>query len=213
MWYHLSTHRHVVRFKQRSAFPRHLREKGAREQLLDSTGELNRFLAGVERRAFRMARLSTGNTDDALDLVQDAMCDFARRYAARPESEWNVLFHRVLQSRTTDWFRRSSVRNRFRAWLGRNDEDEGREDPLHNIPDSNSPDATRIMMRKDLAAALEKALRKLPLRQRQAFLLRAWEGMDTAQTAWAMGCSEGSVKTHYSRAVHAMREMLEEHRP
>jgi RNA polymerase sigma-70 factor (ECF subfamily) len=160
-----------------------------------------------------MARLSTGDTDDALDLVQDAMCDFARRYAARPESEWNVLFHRVLQSRTTDWYRRSSVRNRFRAWLGRNDEDEEREDPLYNIPDSNSPDAAQIMMRKDLAAALERALQKLPLRQRQAFLLRAWEGMDTAQTASAMGCSEGSVKTHYSRAVHAMREMLEDHRP
>ena len=73
-----------------------------------------------------MARLATGDTDDALDLVQDAMCDFARRYAARPEVEWNVLFYRVLQSRTTDWYRRSSVRNRFRAWLGRNDEDEGR---------------------------------------------------------------------------------------
>ncbi len=159
-----------------------------------------------------MARLATGDTDDALDLVQDAMCDFARRYAGRPEAEWKVLFYRVLQSRITDWYRRASVRNRFRLWFNAGNGDEG-EDPLHNIADPAAPTPAELMARRDMAAALEKALRKLPLRQRQAFLLRAWEGLDTAQTAAAMGCSEGSVKTHYSRAVHALRELLEEHRP
>jgi RNA polymerase sigma-70 factor (ECF subfamily) len=183
-----------------------------REQLLDSSGELNRFLVAMERRAFTMARLATGNTDDALDLVQDAMCDFARRYAVRPEGEWHVLFYRVLQSRITDWYRRSSVRNRFRLWFNSDSEGDG-EDPLQNMADPAAPNPADLMSRRDTAAALENALRKLPLRQRQAFLLRAWEGLDTAQTAAAMGCSAGSVKTHYSRAVHALRELMEEHRP
>ncbi len=183
-----------------------------REQLLDSTGELNRFLIAVERRAFMIARLATGDTDDALDLVQDAMCDFARRYAARPEAEWKVLFHRVLQSRITDWYRRASVRNRFRLWFNA-DSEEGGEDPLQNVADPAAPDAAELMSRRDAMTALENALRKLPFRQRQAFLLRAWEGLDTAQTAAAMGCSAGSVKTHYSRAVHTLQELMEEHRP
>lgn len=159
-----------------------------------------------------MARLATGDTDDALDLVQDAMCDFARRYAVRPEAEWNVLFYRVLHSRITDWYRRASVRNRFRLWFNAADGAED-EDPLQNIADPAAAGPAEIMSRRDTAAALEKALRKLPLRQRQAFLLRAWEGLDTARTAAAMGCSEGSVKTHYSRAVHTLRKLLEEHRP
>jgi RNA polymerase sigma-70 factor (ECF subfamily) len=184
---------------------------GVKEQPLIQTEALNRFLAGVERRAFRMAQFAAANPDDALDIVQDAMLVFVRSYANKPESEWGALFHRTLQSRITDWQRRTTVRNRFRAWLGRNDGDEEEEDPLHTVADTASPDAEKIMIRRDMAAALEKALRALPLRQRQAFLLRAWEGLDVAQTAHAMGCSQGSVKTHYSRAVHALREHLEEY--
>ncbi len=158
-----------------------------------------------------MARLASGSTDEALDLVQDTMLDFVRRYAGRPEGEWQVLFYRVLQSRITDWYRRTAVRNRFRHWFNRDDDDNG-EDPLQSVADTKSPDAVQVMMRKDIAAALEKALGRLPLRQRQAFLLRAWEGLDVAQTARAMGCSEGSVKTHYSRAVHTLRGLMEEYR-
>ena len=179
---------------------------------LDSIPELNRFLAELEKRAFVTARFATSNTDEALDLVQDAMLEFIKRYTDRPAAEWNVLFYRILQSRITDWYRRASVRNRFRHWFGANAGNEG-EDPFLNIADTAAPDPAEMMFRRNSAEALEKAVRRLPLRQRQAFLLRAWEGLDVAQTATAMGCSEGSVKTHYSRALHALRALLEEYRP
>jgi RNA polymerase sigma-70 factor (ECF subfamily) len=156
-----------------------------------------------------MARFAVLNSDDALDIVQDAMLVFVRSYAGRPETEWGILFHRTLQSRIIDWQRRATVRNRFRTWFGRADDDDESEDPMQTVADTNSPNAEDILIRGDIAAFLEKALRVLPSRQRQAFLLRAWEGMDVAQTASAMGCSQGSVKTHYSRAVHALRKLLE----
>ncbi len=171
---------------------------------------LNLFLAGVERRAFRMARLATSDDDEALDLVQDAMLAFVSRYAGKPDGEWAPLFHRTLQNRIVDWHRHSSVRNRFRVWFGGREEGYNGSDPLENVADQRSPDPAASLQRRQLGAAIESAVSKLPLRQRQAFLLRAWEGLDTAQTAFAMGCSEGSVKTHYSRAVHTLRDLLEE---
>ena len=180
---------------------------------MDSTDMLNLFLAGVERRAFRMAWLATSDDDEALDLVQDAMLAFVSRYGGKPEGEWAPLFHRTLQNRIVDWHRRASVRNRFRAWFGGRGEDEDNGDPLENLADHSSPDPARSLLRRTLGEAIEVAVRRLPLRQRQAFLLRAWEGLDTAQTAFAMGCSEGSVKTHYSRAVHTLRDLLEEYAP
>ena len=158
-----------------------------------------------------MARFATSNTDEALDLVQDAMLDFVKRYTGRPPAEWHVLFYRILHSRITDWYRRASVRNRVRHWFGADDEE--REDPLNNIADPAAPDPEELVIRRYTAEALETAVRRLPLRQRQAFLLRAWEGFDVAQTAESMGCSEGSVKTHYSRAVHTLRGLLEDYRP
>lgn len=160
-----------------------------------------------------MARLATADADEALDIVQDAMLGFVSRYAAKPEGEWPPLFHRTLQSRIIDWHRRMSVRNRLRAWFGGGGDDgeEGR-DPLENVADRNSPDPATLMARREMGESIEKALRRLPHRQRQAFLLRSWEGLDVAGTAFAMGCSEGSVKTHYSRAVHTLRTLLKEYR-
>lgn len=161
-----------------------------------------------------MAEFSVGDREEALDLVQDAMLGFARKYSKRPENEWNALFYRILQNRITDWYRRTAVRNRFRAWFGNSGEDaDEKEDPIQSLPDTGSPDPATSLIHSDAAKAMQKAVRSLPLRQRQAFLLRAWEGLDTAQTAYAMGCSEGSVKTHYSRAVHALRQLLKEYRP
>lgn len=157
-----------------------------------------------------MARFATGNADDAHDIVQDAMLTLVRSYADRGEQEWGPLFHAILQSRIADWHRRSKVRNRFRVWFGGKSEDD-EADPLQNIADSHSPNPAGQLQDKQAMAALESAVRKLPVRQQQAFLLRVWEGLDVAQTARAMKCSEGSVKTHYSRAVHALREQLEEH--
>jgi RNA polymerase sigma-70 factor (ECF subfamily) len=158
-----------------------------------------------------MARFATSNTDEALDLVQDAMLDFVKRYSGRPEAEWYVLFYRILHSRIIDWYRRASVRNRLRHWFDADSEE--REDPLNNIADPAAPGPEELTILRYTGEALETAVRRLPLRQRQAFLLRAWEGFDVAQTAAAMGCSEGSVKTHYSRAVHTLRGLLEDYRP
>ena len=161
-----------------------------------------------------MARLSCGSPDDALDIVQDTMLHFARLYSGRPEGEWSVLFYRILHSRITDWYRRAAVRRRVHDWFGRPREADGdEEDPMARVADTTSPDPAEGVMRKEFTEALRGALKKLPLRQRQAFVLRAWEGFDTAQTARAMGCSEGSVKTHYSRAVHSLQSTLEDFQP
>ena len=180
-----------------------------REERLDSHAALDRFLAGVERRALRMAEIATGNRDEALDIVQDAMLGLAHKYGARSEAEWGPLFHRILQSRIHDWYRRGKVRNRLFAWFSNDDEYD--DDPLDRLPD---PHAARPEDRLGLdraGAALQHALQSLPVRQQQVFLLRAWEGLDVADTAAAMGCSQGSVKTHYSRAVHRLREVLGDH--
>ena len=164
----------------------------------------------MERRAFLKARFATGNADDAHDIVQDAMLTLVRSYASRGEQEWGPLFHTILQSRIMDWHRRNKVRNRFRVWFGGKDEDE-EPDPLQNIADGRSPNPSQQLKDKQAMTALESAIHKLPARQQQAFLLRVWDGLDVAQTARAMKCSEGSVKTHYSRAVHALRIQLEDH--
>lgn len=180
------------------------------ESPLEPLPDLDRFLGLVERRAFVMARLATGNADDAHDIVQEAMLTLVRSYANRREQEWGPLFHTILQSRITDWHRREKVRNRLRVWFGKRNEEDG-DDPLQDIADGRSPNPSGQLQNKRAMAALELAIQKLPARQQQAFLLRVWEGLDVAQTAGAMKCSEGSVKTHYSRAVHALREQLEEY--
>jgi RNA polymerase sigma-70 factor (ECF subfamily) len=172
--------------------------------------KVNRFLAYVERRAFKMAKFATGNTDEALDLVQDAMFGFVRHYTNRPEDEWNVLFYSILRSRITDWYRRTFVRKRVFGWLGQVKDCENEEDPIQDVPDTATLNPFEDILRHEEAIALERAIQMLPLRQQQAFLLRAWEEMDVRQTAFVMGCSEGSVKTHYSRAVHALRGLLED---
>ncbi|HSR10640.1 MAG TPA: RNA polymerase sigma factor [Thermodesulfobacteriota bacterium] len=177
---------------------------------MDSKDALNQYLAGVERKAFSMARFASGNPEEALDLVQEAMLHFVRSYSHRPPEEWNALFYRILHSRITDWHRRTTFRKRFLGWLGapeRRDED---EDPIQQAPDPKPSTPLDCVLRREQGHELEKAIRRLPLRQKQAFLLRAWEGMNVAETARAMGCSEGSTKTHYSRALHSLRHLLED---
>ncbi len=163
-----------------------------------------------------MAELATGSRDEALDLVQEAMFGLVRKYADRGEGEWGPLFHRILQSRIRDWYRRNRVRSRIFGWLrplpgvaGGDDP----PDPIQQAPDPADPEPSRAVANQAAIERLDEALLRLPARQQQAFLLRTWEGMDVAETAFAMGCSQGSVKTHYSRAVHRLRELLEDHWP
>lgn len=180
---------------------------------LEDSRALDRFLASIERRAFRMAHLATGQETDAQDLVQESMLKLVERYAGRDEAEWAPLFHRILQSKIRDWYRRMKVRNRWRLWIGRDENGGEPDDPLESVADVVTPSAEQRLKTKQAAAALDDALRSLPLRQQQAFLLRAWEELDVEQTAAAMGCSEGSVKTHYFRAVHTLRKVLGQHWP
>jgi RNA polymerase sigma-70 factor (ECF subfamily) len=180
----------------------------------DNASELDRFLAGVERRAYRMAVVAVGNADDALDLVQDAMYKLVQRYATRPAEEWPPLFYRILYSRINDCHRRRMVRNAVGVVFGNRNRDESNdEDPIERVAGlaAEQPDQ-RLQQRRAVDQAYQ-ALERLPRRQREAFMLRAWEGLDTADTARAMGCTEGSVKTHYSRALHSLRAQLEDHWP
>lgn len=171
---------------------------------------LNQFLAGVELKAFKIARAALRHEDDALDAVQDAMLQLARAYAERPAQEWKPLFYRILENRIRDMQRRRTVRGRVIAWLPfRGNEDEEEPDPIAQAP-SPDPQPPRRLELDQAVAALEKALGELPRRQQQAFLLRTLEGLDVAQTAAAMGCSQGSVKTHYFRALQALRAQLGE---
>lgn len=174
------------------------------------TRALNQFLAGVELKAFKIAQAALRHEDDALDAVQDAMLQLARAYADRPSEEWKPLFYRILENRIRDMQRRRTVRGRIMAWLPvRGDEDEEDYDPVAQAP-SLEPQPVRRLELDEAVGALEQALGRLPRRQQQAFLLRTLEGLDVAETARAMGCSEGSVKTHYFRAVQALRAQLGE---
>ena len=159
-----------------------------------------------------MAEIATGNRDDALDIVQEAMLKLAHRYGSRPEEEWPPIFYRVLQSRIHDWHRRSRVRSRWRVWLPAEEEGDG-GDAVERYEDRHAAEPSWRLATERAGKALDEALAALPLRQQQAFLLRAWEGLDVAATARAMSCSQGSVKSHYSRALHALREKLVDFRP
>jgi len=174
---------------------------------------LDRFLAEVERRAFKIAVLSVQNEDIALEMVQEAMMRLAEKYADHTPDEWPMLFQRILQNAILDHHRRQKVR---RAWVSlfgdlrppSHDEDEGQEEGSDLVPDEAAEGPEDQVARQNLRRHLEGAISALPIRQQQAFLLRYWEGLDIAQTAQAMNCSEGSVKTHCFRAVKALSESL-----
>jgi RNA polymerase sigma-70 factor (ECF subfamily) len=176
--------------------------------------ELNDFLRSVDRRAFKRTAYMVRDDDSALDIVQDAMIRLAEKYFDRPAAELPLLFQRILSNATMDWFRRQKVRNAI----------------IHNMSDfeSSDPDADFDLLemlesqdgalgalsaadevsRAQILQAIEQEVALLPGRQREAFLLRYWEELDVAETAAVMGCSEGSVKTHCSRAVHALAKAL-----
>jgi RNA polymerase sigma-70 factor (ECF subfamily) len=176
--------------------------------------ELSTFLAEVERRAFRQAAFAVRDDQAALDIVQDSMFKLAEKYADRPASEHPMLFQRILQNTIRDYFRRQKVRNYWTTALsfiapGQDPHSEDADSIEHVQSTAESDDPVHQVDASQRMRVLQIALEKLPLRQREAFLLRYWEEMDTAETAKVMGCSEGSVKTHCSRAVHALSKYLE----
>jgi len=183
----------------------------AEDTALETATTLDRFLASVERRAFRIAQMAVRDRDDALDIVQGAMLRLARNYARRPSEEWKPLFYRILYNGIRDFQRRRTVRSRIFGFLPGSwpDDDDPPADPLERVADPG-PDPIRQLMADEAMARLETALGQLPARQQQAFVLRCLEGMDVAATAAAMGCAEGSVKTHYFRALQALRAQLGE---
>jgi RNA polymerase sigma-70 factor (ECF subfamily) len=181
------------------------------ESTSTDTRALDQFLASVERKAFRIAQIALRHEDDALDAVQDAMLRLVRSYARRPREEWPPLFYRILENCIRDLQRRRAVRARVMAWMpwSAQEETEAAPDPLEQLPDP-APNPAVLAQTHETLQALEAQLAALPARQRQAFLLRSFEGLDVAATARAMGCSAGSVKTHYYRAVQTLRSALGE---
>lgn len=185
-----------------------------RSTSLATEQELSDFLKSVEKRAFKRTVYHVRDEDAALDIVQDAMMRLAEHYGDKPPAELPLLFHRILSNRTLDWFRRQKTRNALFSNLSDFDgpDGEGDFDLLQAFAGAgdeqqseSAEDATR---RAQILHEIELAIQALPNRQREAFLMRYWEEMDVAETAAAMGCSEGSVKTHCSRAVQALAKAL-----
>ncbi len=171
---------------------------------------LDNFLSEVEKRAYRMALISTKDQDESLDIVQDAMISLVTKYGNRPEAEWRPLFYRILGNRIKDTHRRRSVKARFHFWGDKSDSDnlnETEHEKAYDAPDP-SPAPQHTLSNSESLEQIEQALSQLPPRQQQAFMLRLWEGMSVKETAKAMNCSEGSVKTHLSRALSTMSGTL-----
>ena len=180
-----------------------------------SAQELSDFLSGIEQRAFKQAVYAVRDDDAALDIVQDAMIKLAEKYGDRPVAELPLLFTRILQNRIHDWFRRQKVRN---AWvtlfsnMGKKADENEDFDPLEALsaPDDSEihQDGARKLEQSQVLQALESEIAKLPVRQREAFLMRYWDELSITETAQAMSCSEGSVKTHCSRATQTLAKAL-----
>ena len=184
------------------------------EGLLASRSELAAFLKDVERRAFKQAVFAVREQEAALDIVQDAMLRLAEKYGDRPPGELPLLFHRIMQNAIRDWFRRQRVRSLWTTLLsslnpGREDEDQDPLETLESIDGSNTEEAPgEHLERVQILEIIEEEISRLPERQREAFIMRYWEELDVAETARRMRCSEGSVKTHCSRATHTLAAAL-----
>lgn len=177
--------------------------------------ELSNFLKSVERRAFKRSMYHVRNEESALDIVQDSMMRLAEHYGHKPADQLPMLFQRILSNCTIDWFRRQKAHH---AMFSNVCDIEDAEDAWDfHVMDAHSAvnnalrneSAEIISERAQTLRAIEAQIQKLPVRQREAFLLRYWEDMDVAETAAAMGCTQGSVKTHCSRAVHALALALD----
>ncbi|RJG06387.1 RNA polymerase sigma factor [Noviherbaspirillum cavernae] len=177
--------------------------------------ELSDFLENVERRAFKQAVYAVRKDESALDIVQDAMVKLAEKYGDKPAAELPLLFQRILQNVIHDYFRREKVRSTWISLfsgLGAEDDSNDNFDILDTYEAEEGTQAAESsadkVERAQVLAVIDQEIQKLPTRQREAFLMRYWQDMDVAETAAAMGCSEGSVKTHCSRATHTLAQAL-----
>ena len=175
---------------------------------------LDQFLGDVQKRAYQMARIAVGCEQDALDIVQDAMIALVKNYADREPSQWQGLFFKVLQNRIYDQHRRNTVKQKWFGWLGLGKVDDNQDvdqsvDLIQQAVDQKTPTPEMQLQQGQATRKLIAAVEQLPIRQQQAFMLRLWEGMSVSETAAAMSVSEGSVKTHYSRAVTSLKQQLE----
>ena len=184
------------------------------KSLLATEQELSDFLKSVEKRAFKRSVYHVRNEESALDIVQDSMMKLAEHYGHKPAAELPMLFQRILSNCTLDWFRRQKTRNALFSNLGdfESAAEDGDFDLLETLQvedgseQSESPETA--LHRAQTLREIENEIQQLPARQREAFLMRYWEELDVAETAAAMGCSQGSVKTHCSRAVLALSTAL-----
>ena len=176
--------------------------------------ELSDFLKSVEKRAFKRSVYHTRDEEAALDIVQDSMMKLAQSYGDKPLAELPMLFQRILSNTTLDWFRRRKTRNALFSNMSDFESagDDGDFDILETLELQTNSEGTESAQdateRAQILREIEVEVKLLPGRQREAFLMRYWEEMDVAETAAAMGCSEGSVKTHCSRAVQALSKAL-----
>jgi RNA polymerase sigma-70 factor, ECF subfamily len=168
---------------------------------------MEEFLASIERRAFRMAELATKSSDDALDILQDAMIALIRKYSDQPQEECKPLFFQILQNQIRDWHRMKKVRNAWGSFWNKDD-----DDPISQLAEPAIRDPGEELVLPESSENVHTALRTLPWRQQQTILFRTWEEMSVAETARAMGISEGSVKTPFSRGTKTLRKLLEDHR-
>ncbi len=175
--------------------------------------KLDVFLGSVEKRAYTMAKIGTRNHDDALDIVQDAMIKLVTSYGHKPEAEWRPLFYRILGNRLNDWHRKRTVRAHLHFWSKPDDGTGDAADDTEHQAAYNSVDPGPLpqtdLQNEQIMSNIEDALSELPPRQQQAFLLRQWEGLSVKETAAVMKCSEGSVKTHLSRALATLKQALQ----
>ena len=180
------------------------------QRLAGSSGQLDLFLASVERRAFLMARLSAHDDDDALDIVQDTMLRMVQKYSNKPPESWSPLFFRILSNRLVDHHRKRGF-SRLLRWRGTESENNDSLAEAVDQLENASPQPDQALSASDIDTSIRNALLRLPERQRQVFLLRQWNGMSVEETASALNISSGSVKTHLSRALRGLRALMQEY--
>ena len=172
---------------------------------------MDAFLARMEKRAYRIAYIALSDRDEALDAVQDTMMKMFLKYSDKPTADWRPLFYKILSNRITDTHRSNTMKKRLQLWFKRDTAEDGAVDAIDLMPSRTGEQPPNQLQSDRSMSVLDRSINSLPVRQQQAFLFRHWEGLSTQETATAMGCSTGSVKTHLSRAMDTLKASLQPH--